>query len=61
MAKSNNNNKIHKTLIDFPAWVITSLDKEAERMGVARSALIKIWIINKIDEIEKQRIKDKRG
>ena len=28
--------------IDFPAWVVEALDREAERLGVTRQALVKL-------------------
>ena len=30
--------------VDFPVWMIQSLDKEAKRFGVTRHSIIKIWI-----------------
>ena len=30
--------------VDFPAWVVEKLDKEAQLLGVTRQSLIKIWI-----------------
>ena len=30
--------------VDFPVWMIHSLDKEAKRLGVPRQSIIKIWI-----------------
>ena len=30
--------------VDFPVWMIQSLDKEAKRLGVPRQSIIKIWI-----------------
>ena len=30
--------------VDFPLWVIEQLDKEAQRIGVTRQSIIKIWI-----------------
>ena len=30
--------------IDFPSWMIRELDREAERLGVPRQSVIKIWI-----------------
>jgi hypothetical protein len=30
--------------VDFPVWVIDSLDKEAKRLGVTRQSIIKVWI-----------------
>lgn len=30
--------------VDFPVWMIQSLDKEAKRLGVPRQSLIKVLI-----------------
>ena len=30
--------------VDFPVWMINSLDKEAKRLGIARQALIKMLV-----------------
>jgi hypothetical protein len=30
--------------VDFPEWMIHSLDREAKRLGVPRQSIIKIWI-----------------
>ena len=30
--------------VDFPAWIIQSLDQEAKRLGVPRQSLIKVLI-----------------
>lgn len=37
--------------IDFPKWMIEALDKEAARLGVARQALIKMWIAEKLKDV----------
>lgn len=34
--------------IDFPAWMVRDLDKEAGRLGVTRQSLIKMWIAEKL-------------
>lgn len=34
--------------VDFPAWVVAGLDREAARLGVTRQALIKLWIAEKL-------------
>ena len=36
--------------VDFPAWMVSSLDKEAKRIGVTRQALIKLWLAEKLEE-----------
>ena len=30
--------------VDFPLWMVQSLDKEAKRLGVPRQSIIKIWL-----------------
>ncbi|GAB7072072.1 CopG family transcriptional regulator [Mycobacterium hodleri] len=35
--------------VDFPAWMIVELDREATRLGVTRQSLIKVWIADKLD------------
>ena len=34
--------------IDFPVWMIESLDKEARRIGVTRQSIIKLWLAEKL-------------
>ena len=34
--------------VDFPEWVIQSLDKEARRLGVTRQSIIKVWIAERL-------------
>ena len=36
--------------IDFPRWVVTRLDREANRLGVSRQALVKMWIAERFDK-----------
>ncbi|MCA0364185.1 MAG: BrnA antitoxin family protein [Bacteroidetes bacterium] len=37
--------------VDFPAWMVQSIDKEAIRLGVTRQSLIKLWLADKIDHL----------
>ena len=37
--------------VDFPAWMIESLDKEASRIGVTRQSIIKVWLAERLEEI----------
>jgi len=30
--------------VDLPQWMIEALDREAARVGVARQAIIKVWL-----------------
>lgn len=34
--------------VDFPLWMIHQLDKEAKRLGVARQAIIKVWVAERL-------------
>jgi hypothetical protein len=34
--------------VDFPIWMIQSLDKEARRLGVPRQSIIKMWLAEKL-------------
>lgn len=34
--------------VDFPIWMIQSLDKEAKRLGVTRQSVIKVWIAERL-------------
>jgi hypothetical protein len=37
--------------VDFPAWMVEDLDKEARRLGVTRQSIIKIWIAERLQQI----------
>jgi hypothetical protein len=34
--------------VDFPVWMIQSLDREARRLGVTRQSIIKVWIADRL-------------
>jgi len=36
--------------VDFPLWMIHSLDKEAKRLGVPRQSIIKIWLAERLNK-----------
>ncbi len=37
--------------VDFPIWMINSLDKEAKRLGVPRQSIIKVWIAERLERL----------
>ena len=37
--------------VEFPKWVVKSLDKEAARLGITRQSLIKVWIAEKLQKV----------
>lgn len=39
--------------VDFPKWMVASLDQTARTLGVTRQSLIKMWLA---DRLEKQRV-----
>jgi hypothetical protein len=39
--------------VDFPAWMVESLDREARKLGVTRQSLIKLWLADKLERISK--------
>jgi len=36
--------ELRKLSITIPEWMVQSLDSEAERLGITRQAIIKIWL-----------------
>jgi len=36
--------------VDFPTWMIESLDREASRLGVTRQSIIKIWLAERLEQ-----------
>jgi hypothetical protein len=37
--------------VDFPGWMIDSLDREAARLGVPRQSLVKVWIAERLEQL----------
>lgn len=36
--------------VDFPIWVVEALDQEAKRIGVSRQSIIKLWLVERLEE-----------
>ena len=36
--------------VDFPIWMIESLEKEASRLGVTRQSIIKVWLAERLEQ-----------
>ena len=45
------NQETKRVNVDFPVWMIASLDKEARRLGVTRQSIIKVWLAERLEEI----------
>ncbi len=42
------NEAIKRVNVDFPAWVVAGLDRQARHLGVTRQSLIKMWIAERL-------------
>jgi len=36
--------------VDFPTWMVESLDREARHLGVTRQAIIKVWLAERLQQ-----------
>lgn len=46
------NQEMKRVNVDFPAWMIESLDREARRLGVTRQSVIKVWLAQKLEKTD---------
>ncbi len=44
------NREVRRVNVDFPLWMVESLDREAQRLGVTRQSIIKVWIAEKLEQ-----------
>lgn len=42
------NQEARRVNVDFPAWMVERLDREAGRLGVTRQSVIKMWIAERL-------------
>ena len=42
---------VQRVNVDFPIWMVESLDAEATRLGITRQAIIKTWIAERLDRL----------
>ncbi len=47
--------ELKRVNVDFPLWMIQSLDKEAKRIGVPRQSIIKVWIAERLKKANSQK------
>ena len=45
------NEEPRRVNIDFPSWMVQSLDKEAKHIGVSRQAVIKMWLAERLQTL----------
>jgi len=36
--------EIKRVNVDFPVWMVKEMDEKAQRLGISRQALVKVWI-----------------
>ena len=44
------NREVRRVNVDFPLWMVELLDREAQRLGVTRQSIIKVWIAEKLEQ-----------
>ncbi len=42
--------EIRRINVDFPAWMVISMDREARRLGVTRQSIIKMWLAERLKQ-----------
>ena len=35
--------------VDYPTWMIESLDREASKLGVTRQSIFKVWLAERLE------------
>ncbi len=50
-SKARVKKQIQRVNIDFPVSFVSRIDREARRIGVARTALIKIWLAERLEHV----------
>jgi hypothetical protein len=43
--------------VDFPTWMLDSLDREASRVGVTRQSIIKVWLAERLENLNRHQPK----
>ena len=49
-------NKTKKINVDFPENILILLDNEAQKIGVTRQSIIKVWIAERLKEEQKYQL-----
>jgi len=47
--------------VDFPAWMVESLDREARHLGVSRQSVIKVWVAERLERKASQQSRQTPG
>jgi hypothetical protein len=43
--------ELRRVNVDFPAWMVQALDREARRLGVTRQSVIKVWLAERCERV----------
>lgn len=43
--------KPRRVSVDFPEWMVQELDKAAQKLGITRQSLIRVYISEKLKEV----------
>jgi hypothetical protein len=43
--------------VDFPTWMIESLDREAGKLGVTRQSIIKVWLAERLEKVSSNEVR----
>ncbi|MGB4593334.1 MAG: CopG family transcriptional regulator [Coriobacteriia bacterium] len=50
LSQATRPNRVQRRVnVDFPVWMVESLDREANRLGVTRQSIIKVWIAERLE------------
>lgn len=44
------NQATRRVNVDFPAWMVDQLDREADHLGVTRQSIIKVWLAERLEQ-----------
>jgi hypothetical protein len=44
------NQEQRRVNVDFPTWMIESFDREANKLGVTRQSIIKVWLAERLEK-----------
>lgn len=49
LARATRSSRMTKRVpVDFPLWMIESLDREAARLGVTRQSIVNVWLAERL-------------
>ena len=48
--RRRSNREVRRVNVDFPVWMVDSLEREAQRLGVTRQSIINVWIAERLEQ-----------